>query len=138
VLKYYFRTPPPIKEDILLEKLCESTHLEPHHMKGTKVTMQERRELFNKFQRHSETEVLFKSEDTLNKFVADLYSTTNTINTDNKSCSLTVNINPLLRQSSNTSLKSIQSIKPQNKPQRNSAGNLKFITAGLVVRNYGF
>ena len=42
-------------------------------MKGNVVSAHERKKLFNKFERHSETARIFETEDNLNNFVADVY-----------------------------------------------------------------
>jgi len=64
----------PIMEDRVLESLCESTNIEVTKMRGSTISCQERKKLFGKFQRHSETQDLFKSEDQMSKFMSDLYT----------------------------------------------------------------
>jgi len=66
----------PIQEDRVLETLCESTNIEVNKIRGSTVSTTERKKLYNKFQRHSQTQDIFKSEDRMSQFMSDLYAPT--------------------------------------------------------------
>lgn len=126
----------PIKEDRVLESLCQSTNIEVNNMKGSTVSVSERKKLFNKFQRHSETEVLFQSEHNLNAFVSNLYNTGPDRNSElsivvpNRQISLPCRSNSVeakLARASQTSRASTLSKQQQTLNQRISA------TSGFLV-----
>ena len=61
----------PIQEEGVLESLCETTNIEVYNIKGSTVSHHERQKLINKFQSHSQTEVLFQSDESV---VNNLYN----------------------------------------------------------------
>jgi len=65
----------PIKEDSILEALCEKSSIEPQTSikakRGISVTKKERKRIFNQLANQSDIEELFQDEDKMQSFIAD-------------------------------------------------------------------
>jgi len=103
----------PIMEDRVLESLCQTTNIEVGRIKGSTVSVHERKKLFNKFQRHSETEEIFRSEHQMNRFMSDLYK--KAPETTDRDSVLSLNVPQratLGAMQSNTSVRSFSQVSP--------------------------
>jgi len=65
----------PIKEDSILEALCEKSSIEPQTSirgkRGISVTKKERKRIFNQLASQSDIEDLFRDDDKMQSFIAD-------------------------------------------------------------------
>lgn len=103
----------PIMEDRVLESLCQTTNIEVGRIKGSTVSVHERKKLFNKFQRHSETGEIFRSEHQLNRFMSDLYKKAPETTERDSVLSLNVPQRATLGpMQSNTSVRSFSQVSP--------------------------